>query len=61
MNIKFTIEVKLPILDVVANIKEDRCVGHSLYRKPTHTNRYLNASSHTILPKESSVLNTLVY
>jgi hypothetical protein len=50
VNIKFTIEIevlkKLPFLDVLVERKNNNTLGHTVYRKPTHTNRYLNAKSH---------------
>lgn len=48
-NIKFTMEVesdgKLPFLDVMVYKKQDGTLGHSVHRKPTHTDLYLNARS----------------
>lgn len=49
-NIKFTIEIekegKIPFLDVLLTRLPDGHIRHTVYRKPTHTNRYLNAKSH---------------
>ena len=49
-NIKFTMEKEkdgtLPFLDVLVIKKEDGSLGHTVYRKNTHTNRYLHAESH---------------
>lgn len=49
-NIRFTMEMEvdgsLPFLDVMTTRKPDGTLGHAVYRKPTHTNRYLNAESH---------------
>lgn len=34
---------QLPFLDVLVTKEEDGTLGHTVYRKPTNTNRYLNA------------------
>ncbi|XP_018401785.1 PREDICTED: uncharacterized protein LOC108778952 [Cyphomyrmex costatus] len=58
-NIRFTTEIEengmLPFLDVLVTKKTDNTLGHQVYRKPTHTDRYLHAESHhiTIQPKNS--------
>jgi Reverse transcriptase (RNA-dependent DNA polymerase) len=48
--IQFTMEVEvngqLPFLDVLVKKKPNSTLSHTVYRKPTHTNRYLNAASH---------------
>jgi hypothetical protein len=63
-DIKFTKEIEnsegcLPFLDL--NIKR---IGHSLetsvYRKPTHSNRYLNFNSYNSLENKKSVIRTLI-
>ena len=46
-SIKFTFEMQkedktIPFLDVLLVIHEDGSLGHKVYRKPTHTNRYLH-------------------
>lgn len=62
--IKFTMEVeasgKLPFLDVLIIRKPDGTLGYTVYRKPTHTNRYLNAFSHHHPAQLQSVINTLI-
>ena len=49
-NIKFTMEIEeeghLPFLDVDIYKRTDGSLGHKVYRKPTHTNLYLNQLSH---------------
>jgi len=48
-NIHFTMDIeengKLLFLDVLISKKADT-LGHQVYRKPTHTDRYLHAESH---------------
>ena len=49
-SIKFTLEMekdgKFPFLDVLVTCRTDGSLSHTVYRKPTHTNRYLHADSH---------------
>jgi hypothetical protein len=49
-HIKFTIEMdedgKLPFLDMLLTKKENGRLGYQVYKKKTHTNRYLHAESH---------------
>ena len=51
-SIQFTVEVesdgRLPFLDVLLEHKEDGSISTTVYRKPTHTDRYLDFSSHNI-------------
>jgi hypothetical protein len=63
-NIKFTMEIEvngtLPFLDVLVSRKtREKKLGHTVYRKRTHTNRYLNASSHHHPAQIESVAKTL--
>ncbi len=49
-SIKFTYEVQkddktIPFLDVLFTIHEDGSLRHKVYRKPTHTDRYLHFNS----------------
>ncbi|CAK1589294.1 unnamed protein product [Parnassius mnemosyne] len=49
-NIQFTMELEanntLAFLDVLVIRNPDNTIGHTVYRKNTHTNRYLNGESH---------------
>ncbi|CAG9836786.1 unnamed protein product [Diabrotica balteata] len=64
-SIKFTMEVEnnrsLPFLDVLVTSKPNGRLGHSVYRKKTHTNRYLHASSHHHPAQKNSVINSLIH
>jgi predicted GIY-YIG superfamily endonuclease len=46
-NIKFTFELEkdkqIPFLDILIIKRTDGTLGHTIYRKPTHTNKYLTA------------------
>jgi predicted GIY-YIG superfamily endonuclease len=62
--IQFTMEMeengKLPFLDVLLMKTPNDSIGHTVYRKPTHTNRYLHADSHHFPGQKKGVLNTLI-
>jgi len=49
-SIKFTYEMewhgKLPFLDLLIIRKDTEAVNLQIYRKPTHTDQYLNFNSH---------------
>ena len=49
-HIKFTMEVEkdnqIPFLDVLITKRNEGTLGHQVYRKKTHTDRYLHADSH---------------
>ena len=50
LSTKFTLEMQredktIPFLDVLLVIMGDGSLGHKVYRKPTHTNRYLHYNS----------------
>ena len=61
--IQFTMELesdeKLPFLDVLVYKKANGNLGHTVYRKATHTDRYLHAQSHHHPTQIRSVANTL--
>ena len=63
-NIKFTVEVeedgKLPMLDVLMHRTEEKKLKTTVYRKKTHTNRYLNYKSHHPLIHKVGVARTLL-
>jgi hypothetical protein len=63
--IKFTMELesngKLPFLDVLVTKKESGSLGHSVYRKPTHTDRYLNATSNHHPSQKRALIKTLAH
>ncbi|CAK9810876.1 hypothetical protein ANTPLA_LOCUS6713 [Anthophora plagiata] len=62
--IQFTMETEtngqLPFLDVLITKKQDGSLGHQVYRKPTHTDRYLHAQSHHHPAQKNSVIVSLV-
>ena len=62
-SIRFTMEIEankcLPFLDVQVIRKPDGSLGHSVYRKKTHTNRYLHADSNHHPSQKNSLINTL--
>lgn len=62
-SIQFTMELeedgRLPFLDVLVE-KKDHRLGHAVYRKPTHTDRYLHANSHHHPAQKEGVINTLL-
>ncbi|XP_046406364.1 uncharacterized protein LOC124171266 [Ischnura elegans] len=64
-NIRFTMEKerdgKLPFLDVMVRRKGDGSLAHAVYRKATHTNRYLNATSHHHPAQKASVVSSLLH
>ncbi|KAJ4430702.1 hypothetical protein ANN_19293 [Periplaneta americana] len=62
--IQFTMEVetngKLPFLDILIS-RNNGSLGHAVYRKPTHTNLYLNANSLHHKAQQMGILNTLAH
>ncbi|XP_018576317.1 uncharacterized protein LOC108914886, partial [Anoplophora glabripennis] len=51
----------LPFLYVLVERKPDGTLGHRVYRKPTHTDRYLNAQSHHHPAQKQGIINTLIH
>jgi hypothetical protein len=51
----------LPFLDIDIYWRPDGSLGHRVYHKPTHTNLYLNSSSHHHPSNKHAVLSTLVH
>ena len=62
-SIKFTLEAEskgqLAFLDVLITCNPDGSMDTTVYRKPTHTNKYLNVSSHHPLAHRIAVVRTL--
>ena len=64
-SIKFTMEVEesnsLPFLDVLVKKNPNGHMSFDVYRKKTHTDRYLHAASHHPPAQLSGVVNTLTH
>ncbi|XP_071446166.1 uncharacterized protein [Hetaerina americana] len=64
-NIRFAMEIvknhRLPFLDILIHRKRDGRLGHSVYRKPTHTDPYLNGNSHHHPAQRDAVLSSLIH
>lgn len=54
------IDRKLPFLDVLVTRKVDGSLGHSVYRIPTHTDRYLNKNSNHHPGQKRAMMKTLI-
>ena len=62
--IKFTVEDNkedgsIPFLDIIVKPEADGGLSITVYRKPTHTDQYLQSDSHHNLSAKFSVINTL--
>ena len=51
----------LPFLDTLVTVEEDGSLSTSIYRKPTHTNQYLQWDSHHSIANKYSVKNSLLH
>ena len=51
----------LPFLDILVTPEEDGTLTSKVYRKPTHTDQYLQWNSHHNLACKYSVINTLTH
>ena len=51
----------LPFLDTLVTAKGDGSLSTSIYRKPTHTNQYLQWDSHHAIANKYSVINSLLH
>ncbi|XP_046385940.1 uncharacterized protein LOC124155816 [Ischnura elegans] len=64
-NIRFTMETEtngeLPFLDILIRRRGDGTLGHKVYRKPTHTDLYLNGQSHHHPSQKNAVLSSLIH
>ena len=65
-NIKFTHEElrddgSMPFLDILITLKEDGSLNSSVFRKPTHTDLYLQWDSHHTISSKYSVAGTLYH
>ena len=49
----------MPFLDTLITINEDGSLNTKVYRKPTHTDLYLQLDSHHSIAAKYSVINTL--
>ena len=62
-HIKFTIEIekygKSPFIDVLLTKKEGGGLGYQVYRKDTHTDRYIHANSHYHPSQKVGIIRTL--
>ena len=64
--IQFTTEEQkqdgsMPFLDILVTPQEDGSLTTRVYRKPTHTEQYLQWDSHHNLASKYSVINTLIH
>ena len=55
------VDGSLPFLDVLVTPQSDGTLSTSVYRKPTHTNQYLQWDSHHSISAKYSVISTLFH
>ena len=65
-NIKFTAETtkadgSIPFLDTLVTPQSDGSLQTKVYRKPTHTNQYLQWDSHHAMSNKCSVISSLLH
>ena len=65
-NIKFTAETtkadgSMPFPDTMVTLKSDGSLSTTVYRKPTHTNQYLQWDSHHAISNKYSVISSLLH
>ena len=65
-NIKFTAETtradgSMPFLDTLVTPQSDGSLATTVYRKPTHTNQYLQWDSHHAIANKYSIISTLLH
>ena len=65
-NIKFTAETTkadgvMPFLDILVTPKSDGNLSTTVYRRPTHTNQYLQQDSHHAISNKYSVISSLLH
>ena len=65
-NIKFTTETtkadgSMPFLDTLVTPQSDGSLATTVYRKPTHTNQYLQWDSHHAITKKYSIISSLLH
>ena len=64
-SINFTVEIeknsKIPFLDILLTHEADGSVSTTVYRKATHTDKYLDYESHHPLSHKLSVVSTLLH
>ena len=49
------------LFTTLVTVKEDGSLSTSIYRKPTHTNQYLQWDSHHFIANKISVINSLLH
>lgn len=55
------VDGKLPFLDILLIKKPDGTLCLMVFRKPTHTNLYVNSLSHHHPPQKHAALSTLIH